>query len=103
MLIDMGKAVSYSSVTITFDSQPGADVKLLTGNSSARSKQNLQSMTQLAAQNNVSGTVTFKITSPATGRYLAIWFTRLPPQPGAAGKYEARIYNVVVRGTPATG
>src|SRR5215472_7169171 len=103
MLIDMGKAVRYSSVTIMFDSQPGADVKLLTGNSSARSKQNLQSMTQLAAQNNVSGTVTFKITSPATGRYLVIWFTTLPPQPGAVGKYQARIYNVVVRGTPATG
>jgi hypothetical protein len=103
MLIDMGRAVRYSSVTITFDSQPGANVKLLTGNSSARSKQNLLSMKELAAKNNVVGTVTFTITSSATGRYLAIWFTRLPPQPGAPGKYEARIYNVVVRGTPAAG
>jgi hypothetical protein len=103
MLIDMGKAVRYSSVTITFDSQPGADVKLLTGNSSARSKQNLLSMKPLAAKKDAVGTVTFTVTSPATGRYLAIWFTRLPPQPGAAGKYEARIYNVIVRGTPATG
>ena len=103
MLINMGKTVRYSSVTITFDSQPGADVKLLTGNSSARSKQNLLSMKQLAAKKNVVGTVTFTITSPATGQYLAIWFTRLPPQPGAAGKYQAQIYNVIVRGTPAAG
>jgi serine/threonine protein kinase len=103
MLIDMGKAIRYSSVTITFDSRPGADVKLLTGNSPARSKQNLLSMKPLAAKSNAVGTVTFTITSPATGRYLAIWFTRLPPQPGAVGKYEARIYNVIVRGTPAAG
>jgi serine/threonine protein kinase len=103
MLIDMGKAVRYSSVTITFDSRPGANVRLLTGNSSARSKQNLLSMKQLAARTNAVGTVTFTISSQVTGRYLAIWFTKLPPQPGAAGKYEARIYNVTVRGTPATG
>jgi len=103
MLIDMGKAVRYASVTVTFGSQPGADVQLKVGNSNTRSKQNLTSMTTVATRNNAVGQVIFNITSPVTGRYLVIWFTRLPPQPGAAGKYQAQIYNVIVRGTPASG
>jgi len=103
MLIDMGKAVRYASVTVTFGSQPGADVQLKVGNSNTRSKRNLTSMTTVATRNNAVGQVIFNITSPVTGRYLVIWFTRLPPQPGAAGKYQAQIYNVIVRGTPASG
>jgi hypothetical protein len=95
--------VKYASVTVTFNQQPGANVKLLVGDSSARSKQNLMSMHTIASRNSAVGTVTFHITSSVTGRYLVIWFTRLAPQPGAAGKFQAQIYNVAVRGTPAGG
>jgi hypothetical protein len=28
-----------------------------------------------------------------------IWFTKLPPLAGAAGHYEAQIFNVVIHGT----
>jgi len=103
LLIDMGKAVRYSSVTVTFNNQPGANVKLLVGDSSARSKQNLMSMHTVASKDNAVGTVTFHISNPVTGRYLVVWFTRLAPQPGAAGKFQAQIFNVAVRGTPAGG
>jgi len=101
LLIDMGRPVRFASVTVTFGSEPGADVKLLVGNSADRSKQNLDSMTTVATRNDPTGTVTFPITSTVTGRFLVVWFSRLPPQPGSSGKFEAQIFNVSVRGTPA--
>jgi hypothetical protein len=99
LLIDLGKPATFSTVTVTFNSEPGAVVKLLVGNSDARSKQNLDSMTTIATANNPTGAVTFHIKSQVTGRYLVVWYSRLPPMPGSSGKYEAQIFNVAVRGT----
>ena len=101
LLIDMGRPVNFSSVTVTFNSQPGASVKLLVGNSDARSKQNLDSMKPVASASSPTGAFTFKIKATAVGRYLVVWFTKLPPMPGGGGKYQAQIFNVTVRGTPA--
>jgi hypothetical protein len=101
LIIDMGRPVSFATVTVTFNSEPGANVKLLVGNSADRSKQNLDSMTTVGAATSPTGTVTFHVTSKVTGRYLVIWFTKLPPQPGSSTKFEAQIFNVTVRGTAA--
>ncbi len=102
LMIDMGRPVRFSSVAVTFGAESGAQVKLLVGNSNARSKQNLGSMTAVASASNPTGMVTFRITSKATGRYLVVWFTRLPPRPGSSGKFEAQVFNVVIRGTSRT-
>ncbi|MGN6796333.1 MAG: protein kinase family protein [Streptosporangiaceae bacterium] len=99
LMIDMGKPVKFSIVTVTFSAEQGAHVKLLVGDSNDRSEQNLNSMTTVASADNPTGTYTFRIQRQATGRYLVIWFTRLPPQPGSTGKYEAQVFNVVIRGT----
>jgi hypothetical protein len=96
LLLDMGKPVTFRSVAVTFGSIPGADVSLLVGNSATRSAANLQSMTTVATQNDVGGLVTFRISSGATGRFLVIWFTKLPPKRG--GHFMAAVYNVVVHG-----
>jgi hypothetical protein len=101
LLIDMGKQVKFATVTVTFNSQPGASVKLLVGNSAARSKQNLYSMTTVASAQSPTGAFTFQIKGQPTGRYLVVWFTKLPPQAGGSGKYEAEIFNVAVRGSLA--
>jgi hypothetical protein len=98
LLLDMGKAVTFRSVVVTFGSIPGATVKLLVGNSATRSAANLASMTTIASANDVSGQVTFRISSSATGRFLVIWFTQLPPKPGGGHWFMAAVYNVVVRG-----
>lgn len=98
LMIDMGRAVRFSTVTVTFGADPGAQVKLLVGNSNARSKQNLESMKEISSASNPTGPYTFRITSQASGRYLVIWFSRLPPQPGATGKYEAQVFNVTIKG-----
>ena len=102
LMIDMGKQVRFSTVTVTFNAEQGAQVKLLVGNSNDRSEQNLDSMTTVASADNPTGAYTFHITSQATGRYLVVWFTRLPPQSGSTGKYEAQVFNVAIRGSSQT-
>jgi serine/threonine protein kinase len=98
LMLVMPKAETYRSVTVTFGTGPGTDVKLLVGDSAARSAANLASMTTVASRDNVSGTTTFRITSSATGRYLVIWFTQLPPKAGPGHWYMGSVFNVVVRG-----
>jgi hypothetical protein len=57
-------------------------------------------MTTVAQNPDVpGGTVTFPVTSSATGRYVLIWFTKLPPMAGQPDKYQADIFNIVVKGT----
>jgi hypothetical protein len=99
LMIEMPKAETYRSVVVTFGTTtPGADVKILVGNSAARSAANLDSMTTVASGNDVSGQTTFPITSSARGRYLVIWFTKLPPKPGKGHWYSGEVFNVIVRG-----
>jgi hypothetical protein len=99
LIIDMSKAVTFRSVVVKFGpTLPGANVKLLVGNSPARSAANLDSMTTVAAANGVSGQATFNISSSVRGRYLVIWFTKLPPRRGSGHLYMAEVFNVVIRG-----
>jgi hypothetical protein len=99
LLIEMGKPVTFKSVSVTFGSaQPGADVKLLVGNSAARSAANLNSMTTVASARDVSGIVPFRISGTTTGRFLVIWFTKLPPKAGHGHWFMAEVFNVAIRG-----
>jgi hypothetical protein len=98
LMIDMGKSVTFRSVVVTFGTtQPGGDVQLLVGNSAARSAANLHSMTTVASASGLSGTFTFRISSSATGRYLVIWFTKLPPK-AHSHTFMAEVFNVTIRG-----
>ena len=107
LILDMGRPVRLSSVTVTFGSIPGADVQIKIGNPAQpvppQNEPNVaqaiaSSMTTVAQQADVSGTVTFPVTSSATGRYVLIWFTKLPPMAGQPSKYQADVFNVVVKG-----
>ncbi|HET9898725.1 MAG TPA: protein kinase family protein [Streptosporangiaceae bacterium] len=98
LLLDMGNPVTFRSVSVTFGSiQPGADVKLLVANSTARTEANLDSMKTLASAQDATGTVNFRAKGTVSGRYLVIWFTKLPPKAGGHW-FMAEVYNVVVRG-----
>jgi hypothetical protein len=97
-ILDLGRAVRLRSVTVTFGSQPGADVEIKLGDSNTRSSANLAAMTTVASASDVSGAYTFTTMSSATGQYLVVWFTQLPPMAGAQNKFEAQIFHVVVRG-----
>jgi serine/threonine protein kinase len=98
-ILYLGGPENVSSLTVTFGSQPGANVEILEGNSPARSKANLESMTTVDSLSNVSGATTFTVAHPVTARYLVIWFTKLPPLAGSQGRYEAQIFSVVIHGT----
>jgi hypothetical protein len=99
LILDLGKPVRVSSVTVTFGSVPGADVQIKMGSSDARTKANLDSMTTVASKGDVSGSYTFTVAQPVTDRYLVIWFTKLPPLARGGNKYMAQIYGVVIRGS----
>jgi hypothetical protein len=100
LILDMGKRVRLASVTVTFGSIPGADVQIELGNNSTRAPSTLSRFTTVARASNVSGSYTFTVHSHATGQYVLVWFTRLPPQTSSSqNRFEAKIYNIVVRGS----
>jgi len=99
LILNMGKPVKVSSVSVTFGSEPGANVELKVGNSDVRSAANEESMQTVASATDVSGNYTFTIAKPVLGQYLVVWFTKLPPLAHALGKYMAEIFTIIIRGT----
>jgi hypothetical protein len=100
LILDMGRKVKLASVQVTFGSIPGADVQIKVGNNNTRAPSTMSSFTTVASATNVAGVHTFTVHRSATGRYVLIWFTKLPPQsPGSTDRFQAKIYNVVVRGS----
>jgi hypothetical protein len=100
LILDMGRKVKLASVQVTFGSIPGADVQIKVGNSNARAPSTMSSFTTVASATDVGGVHTFTVHSSATGRYVLIWFTKLPPKSaGSTSQFQAKIYNVIVRGS----
>jgi hypothetical protein len=100
LLLDMGKTVSLRSVQVTFGPEAGANVAIMVGSNNAITPSGLASFTQVAKVKHLNGgTQTFQTSSTAKGRYVLIWFTKLPPQPGSTSVFQAFIYNVLVRGS----
>jgi hypothetical protein len=79
-----------NEVQVTFGPVPGADVQIKVGNSDPRSATAVSAMTTVARADDVGGTHAFAVRGRASGRYVLIWFTRLPPEAGAPGKYRRR-------------
>jgi cytoskeletal protein RodZ len=91
LLLDMGRAVTVSSVRLSLVSRSGADLELRAG-----AKPVASWLPQVATASNVGGTVQFQLSAPAHARYLLIWFTKLPPD--NAGTYQASVYKITVEG-----
>ena len=101
LLLDMGRQVRLSQLMINFGPACCTHVEIGIGNDSTPSAATLSTFTQLQSSTTAAGDTTFTVTKQATGRYVLIWITELPPLEGSQGKYEAFIYNVVVRGFAA--
>jgi putative peptide zinc metalloprotease protein len=97
LILDMGRTVRLSSVTITLGPARGADVAIEVGDNDTLAAATLSTFTTVATADDIGGTFTFTTVSPASGRYVLIWFTKLPPY--GSGQYAAQIYNIVIRGT----
>ncbi len=92
ILLDMGETVSVSSVRLLLGAVPGADVQVRVGDDPYPAD-----LSPAASAYGVGGTVRLTATAPATGRYVLIWFTRLPP--ASQGHYQVSVYSVEVDGT----
>ena len=87
LLLDLGRTVTATSVTIRLGSTPGADLQVRAGTTPS-------GLHVVASAAHAGGPVRLRLASHPHVRYLLIWFTRLPPY--AAGTYQAYISNVTV-------
>ncbi|HEY0716216.1 MAG TPA: protein kinase family protein [Streptosporangiaceae bacterium] len=97
LIVDMGTQVKLSQLQVQFGPTCCAAVQIGIGNSDDPTTDS--GFTTVASSPRATGTMKFSVSSPATGRYVMIWFTKLPPEPGNTGNYEAQVYDVVVRGS----
>lgn len=91
LLLDMGKSVTITSAQLTLAASPGATVELRIGDTPA-----LADLQSVAQATNAGGTLRLQPSSPASGRYVLIWFTRLPPD--SAGTYQETVSDVRLAG-----
>ena len=92
LLLDMGETVSVKSALLALGAAPGADVQVLAGNDA-----DLADMSPVASASGVGGTVRLTATNAVRGRYVLVWFTRLPPN--SQGEYQVDVYSVTIDGT----
>jgi cytoskeletal protein RodZ len=91
LLLDMGRAVTVTSVRLSLGGAPGADLQLRAGYRPV-----LDSLHPVASRSGAGGTVQLQLASPVHARYLLIWFTSLPPDP--SGTYQVSVYDIRIRG-----
>jgi Helix-turn-helix domain len=93
LLLDMGRPVTVTAARITLGSARGASLQVRIG-----AKPALTAMPPAAHVSGTGGTVRLQLTTPAHGRYVLVWFTRLPADP--AGTFQALVYDVSLEGHP---
>jgi helix-turn-helix protein len=93
LLLDMGRPVTVTAARITLGSARGASLQLRVGAVPA-----LTAMPPAAHISGTGGVVRLRLTRPAQGRYVLVWFTRLPAD--RAGTFQAGVYNVSLQGHP---
>ena len=93
LLLDMGHPVTLTAAQIALGVARGASLQLRVGNAPA-----LADLRTVAQRADTGGVVRFRLAQPARGRYVLIWFTRLPPDP--SGTFRAEVWNVRLDGRP---
>ena len=101
LLLDMGQQVRLSSVKVLLGPTAGASVSIAVGNDGSTAQKSDANFRTVASTDNLPGGAhIFRSDSAATGRYVLIWFTRLPPEAGGPpDQYEAEIFNIIMRGS----
>jgi hypothetical protein len=91
LLLDMGHPVTITAARITLGSAPGASLQIRVGAAPA-----LPGMRTVAQAAGAGGVVRLRLSSPAHGRYVLVWFTRLPQD--QSGNFQADVYHVSLEG-----
>jgi hypothetical protein len=91
LLLDMGRPVTVTAAAITLGRGHGASFQVRVGAAPA-----LDSLRPIAHATGAGGVVRLQFTRPAHGRYVLLWFTRLPPSP--VGTFQASVYGIKLMG-----
>jgi hypothetical protein len=104
LILNMGRQVRLSQVEVQFGTVCCTTAEIYLGNSNTMSTEALNNFTLVSPSAAAAGNHVYNVSSQATGQYLLIWLTNLPPQQGGPpNQYQARIYNIVVRGAAVSG
>src|SRR5262249_54084879 len=87
LLVDMGGPVPVTAAAITLGRGHGASFQVRVGATPA-----LIGRRPVAHAVGAGGVIHLQFTRPARGRYVLLWFTRLPP--GPAGNFQASVYEI---------
>ena len=87
----MGRTVAITSAQINLGHATGASLQLRVGGQPA-----LARMPAVAHASGAGGMVRLHLSRPAHGRYVLVWFTRLPTNP--SGAFQARVHSVSLQG-----
>ncbi|HEY5986784.1 MAG TPA: helix-turn-helix domain-containing protein [Streptosporangiaceae bacterium] len=93
LLLDMGRTVTITSAQVILGNAVGADFQLRVGAAPA-----LADLPPAARATSAAGLVRLQLANPARGRYVVIWFTKLPPD--SKGTFQAGIYGIRLNGQP---
>ena len=90
LLLDMGHPVKITAIRVTLGAAAGASFQIRIGD-----QPKLADLRAAASSAGPGGIVRMTMARPATGRYVLVWFTRLPPGPG--GTYQADVHGIGVK------
>jgi cytoskeletal protein RodZ len=93
LLLDMGRPVTVTGIRVTLGPAAGARFQIRVGG-----QPNLGALRPVARWAGPGGIVRLGLSQPARGRYVFVWFTKLPQD--SAGTYRAAIYGIGVKGRP---
>ena len=93
LLLDLGRTVTVTTVTLTLGSPPGTSLELRLG-----AAPDLSALPVVATATATRDQLRLPLASPARARYVLLWFTRLPPDD--AGTYQLFIDQVAIQGHP---
>jgi cytoskeletal protein RodZ len=91
LLLDMGRPVTITAVRVTLGPAAGAIFQIRVGD-----RPRLRDLSRVARSAGPGGMIRLRLHSPAHGRYVLVWFTKLPPDP--AGTFKAAVFGVAVKG-----
>jgi transcriptional regulator with XRE-family HTH domain len=91
LLLKMGRPVTITSAQVDLGQAAGASFQLRVGDTPA-----VAALRPVAHASGASGIVRLHLASPARGRYVLVWFTRLPTD--SSGRFQAHVHDVSLRG-----
>ncbi|HEX4398375.1 MAG TPA: hypothetical protein VH136_12115 [Trebonia sp.] len=93
LLLDLGRTVTVTTVTLSLGSPPGTSLELRLG-----AAPDLTALPVVATGTATRDQLSLPLARVARARYVLLWFTRLPPDD--AGTYQLFVHQVAIQGHP---